>query len=65
MKMNWFTWYLFEDEVNGYFWRIGFLLIFMFLIVGMPSMGKLLYWILIFDVMHWFFHKKPRLKEME
>lgn len=61
--MNWFTWHLFEDEVNSYFWRMGLILLMMFIISGTPSMGILLYWVLMIDIMFWFFQKKPRLRK--
>ncbi len=65
MKMNMFNWYLFEDETSGYLWRAGTFLLIMFIVSGVPTMGTLLYWVVMIDVLYWFFHKKPRLREME
>lgn len=62
--MNWFTWYLFEDEVNGYLWRIGIFLLIMYMFSGIPPMGTLFYWVVMMDVLYWFCHKKPKLKRM-
>ncbi len=62
--MNWFTWYLFEDEVNSYFWRMGAFLLVMFIISGVPPMGTLLWWVVWIDIIYWFFQKKPRLRAM-
>ncbi len=62
--MNYFNWYLAEDEVNSYLWRAGIFLLAMFLFSGVPTIGTLFYWVVMIDGMYWFFHKKPRLKSM-
>ncbi len=62
--MNWFTWHLFEDETNGYFWRIFFVCLFTYIFNG-PTLGLMLLNIVLFDYVYWTFQAKPKRKANE
>ncbi len=62
--MNWFNWFLNEDEVNGYFWRIFFVCLITYILNG-PVMGLMLLNIVIFDYFFWTFHMKLKRQEGE
>lgn len=63
--MNWMNWYLNQDDMNNYFFRFAFILIMVMLFDRVPGPGNILFLLILFDVIFWFAHKKPKLKKME
>ncbi len=63
--MTWFNWYLFQDEVNDYFFRFALVLVLVSIFDAIPGPGQILYLLILMDVIYWFVHKKRKLKEME
>ena len=63
--MTWFNWYLFQDEVNDYFFRFALVLVLVSIFDAIPGPGQILYLLILMDVIYWFVHKKRKLKQME
>ena len=62
--MNWFNWFLFQNEVNDYFFRFALVLILVSIFDAIPGPGQILYLLILMDIIYWFVHKKPKIKAM-